>query len=154
MRTEMVPISDRARSSGLKLDALFVGVLGLGLYWATLAPTVLWSDGGHLQLNAVRGLLQGSAGSHPVWVWVAHQFTKIPLGDIAGRVNLVSAVLHWWSPLGWDMVMVWVMKRRRARAATAPTMIRAMTTRMLMMMVVGWVRFIAIPMPLAWPAAR
>jgi len=25
-------------------------------------------------------------------VWIAHQFTKIPLGDVAGRVNLVSAV--------------------------------------------------------------
>jgi hypothetical protein len=64
----------------------------LCLYGATLAPTILWGDDGHLQMNAALGILQGSAGSHPLWVWIAHQFTRIPLGDMAGRVNAVSAV--------------------------------------------------------------
>jgi hypothetical protein len=72
--------------------ALFVGLLSLALYITTLAPGLLWEDAAHLQLHAVRGMLQGSAGSHPAWVWIAHQFTKIPLGDILWRVNLVSAV--------------------------------------------------------------
>jgi len=80
------------RIPNLRRDALLLALLGLGLYGATLAPTVLWGDDGHLQLNAVLGTLQGSAGSHPLWVWIAHQFAKVPLGDIAGRVNLVSAV--------------------------------------------------------------
>ncbi|MEA3377703.1 MAG: DUF2723 domain-containing protein [Chloroflexota bacterium] len=73
-------------------DALIVFLVGLVLYGATVAPTVLWADGGHLQLNAVEGTLQGSAGSHPLWVWISHQFTKVPVGDIAGRVNFVSGV--------------------------------------------------------------
>jgi len=71
---------------------LIVSLAGLVLYSVTLAPTVLWADAGHLQLNAVRGTLQASAGSHPLWVWIAHQVTRIQLGDVAGRVNAVSAV--------------------------------------------------------------
>lgn len=62
------------------------------LYWYTVAPTVLWGDDGHLQLNAVQGILQGSAGSHPIWVAIAHLFTRLLDGDIARRVNLVSSV--------------------------------------------------------------
>ena len=73
-------------------DALVLTLLGLILYIATLAPTVLWIDDAHLQMNAALGILRGSGGSHPLWVWIAHQFTKIPVGDIAGRVNLVSAI--------------------------------------------------------------
>jgi len=72
--------------------ALIVVGLAYGLYWSTVAPTVLWGDDGHLQLNAVQGLIQGSAGSHPLWVWVAHQFVRFLGGDIARRVNLVSSV--------------------------------------------------------------
>jgi hypothetical protein len=71
---------------------LLVFVLGLVLYTYTLAPTVLWFDDAHLQLRAVTGELGGSAGHHPLWVWVAHQFTKVPIGDMAARVNFVSAI--------------------------------------------------------------
>ncbi len=73
-------------------DGLALGLLALGFYGLTLAPGVLWGDDGHLQLQAVRGVLQGSAGSHPLWVAIAHVFTFFPLGDVAGRVNAVSAV--------------------------------------------------------------
>ncbi len=73
-------------------DVILIALLALGLYWATLATTVLWGDSGHLQLQAVKGVLQASAGSHPLWVWIAHQFARIPVGDVAARVNLVSAL--------------------------------------------------------------
>ncbi len=79
------------RRSDLTL-ALVVITLAFGFYWATVAPTVLWGDDGHLQLNAVQGFIQGSAGSHPLWVWVAHQATRVLGGDIARRVNLVSGM--------------------------------------------------------------
>lgn len=73
-------------------DGIALALLGLVFYGATLAPGVLWGDDAHLQLQAVRGVLQGSAGSHPLWVAIAHVFTLVPLGDVAGRVNAVSAV--------------------------------------------------------------
>jgi len=64
---------------------------GLLLYVITLAPTVTWGDDATLQLAAVQGRLQASAGSHPAWVLLAHLFTKLPVGDLAYRVNLASA---------------------------------------------------------------
>ena len=85
-------ISTKVHSFVFKYDALVVTALSFALYVGTLSPTVLWGDEGHLQLSAVEGTLQGSAGSHPLWVLVAHQFTKLPIGDAAGRVNFVSAL--------------------------------------------------------------
>ncbi len=64
---------------------------GLLLYMATLAPTVIWGDDATLQLAAVKGTLEASAGSHPAWVVLAHLLTKLPVGDLAYRVNLLSA---------------------------------------------------------------
>ncbi len=86
------PVNREPRSAGLLRDAAIVSLLGLALYAATLAPTVLWADEGHLQMNAVQRTLEASAGSHPLWVWIAHQFTRVPLGHVAGRVNFVSAL--------------------------------------------------------------
>lgn len=74
-----------------KKDSLLLFILGLGLYKLTLAPTVLWGDEGYWQLQAVLGHLQASAGGHPLWVVIAHLFSKIPFGDVAGRINFVSA---------------------------------------------------------------
>ena len=74
------------------IDGVLLFVLGLGLYSLTLAPTVLWGDEGYWQLQAVKCNLQASAGGHPLWVLVAHLFSRIPIGDVAGRVNLVSAL--------------------------------------------------------------
>jgi hypothetical protein len=74
------------------LDALLLAAASLALYVATLAPTVTWGDDVTLQLRAIEGRLQASAGSHPLWVIVAHLFTRVPTGELAFRVNLVSAI--------------------------------------------------------------
>lgn len=101
-----------------KLDRLIVFSWGILLYTLTLAPTVLWFDEGHLQLRAVMGELGGSAGHHPLWVWIAHQFTKMPLGDIAGRVNFVSAVFGALTLLVfYEIFMVFNLNRRMSLAA-------------------------------------
>ena len=84
--------NSHGRAAGLLRDAAIVSLLGLVLYAATLAPSVLWADEAHLQMNAVQRTLEASAGSHPLWVWISHQFTRLPLGSVAGRVNFVSAL--------------------------------------------------------------
>ena len=81
----------RARSTAL-VEAGFLALGSFLLYWFTLAPTVLWGDDALLQVQAFQGQLRASAGSHPLWVLVAHLFTKLPFGDVAYRVNLVSAL--------------------------------------------------------------
>jgi hypothetical protein len=45
--------------------------VGLTLYLSTLAPTVMWGDDALLQIAAIAGKLQASAGSHPAWVAVS-----------------------------------------------------------------------------------
>lgn len=85
---------DRRLAQAAAVDhavAAAVGGAGLLLYILTLAPTVIWGDDATLQLAAVQGRLQASAGSHPAWVLLAHLFTKLPVGDLAYRVNLASA---------------------------------------------------------------
>lgn len=80
----------RRRKDVLAFWGLVVG--GLILYVTTLAPTVVWGDDATLQLAAVKGELQASAGGHPAWVALAHLLTKLPVGELAYRVNLLSAL--------------------------------------------------------------
>jgi len=87
-----MPSHPGTRSTPWRHSALVLAA-ALVLYLVTLAPGVLWADSGHLQLGAVVGRVQGSAGSHPLWVWIAHAFTRLPIGDPAGRVNAVSALM-------------------------------------------------------------
>ncbi len=70
--------------------ALFAGVLAF--YLATLAPTVLWGDGAFFQRSAAEGLLKRDAGGHWLWLRLAMGFTQLPWGNLAYRVNLLSAV--------------------------------------------------------------
>ncbi len=73
----------------LDLTIIFAG--SFALYVATLAPTVIWGDDAFLQFRAIEGDLSASAGSHPAWVLIAHQFSRLPIGEPAFRVNLTSA---------------------------------------------------------------
>ena len=70
----------------------------LALYSATLAPTVLWGDDAELQRIVVTGeqrtIGQSSPASHLLWLTLASWFVRISTvpGDLAGRVNFVSAL--------------------------------------------------------------
>jgi hypothetical protein len=71
--------------------ALAAGVLSLLLYWHTLAPGLLPGDSGEFQaLSALLGDTHPTG--YPVYLLLAKPFTWVPLGDIAYRVNLFSAV--------------------------------------------------------------
>jgi hypothetical protein len=70
--------------------AIFVVVLAF--YLATLAPTVLWGDEAYFQRTAFEGELKPDGGGHWLWLRAAQLFVKLPWGDVAYRVNLLSAV--------------------------------------------------------------
>jgi len=65
--------------------------LALAFYLATLAPTVLWGDDAFYQRSAVAGILPADGGGHWLWLQMARQFVRLPVGDAAYRVNLLSA---------------------------------------------------------------
>lgn len=75
--------------------AAAVGVVSLGLYLATLAPGLTWAhdsaDGGELAVAAWTLGIPHPPG-YPTYVLLAHVFTLLPLGEVATRTNLFSAV--------------------------------------------------------------
>ncbi len=61
-------------------------------YLFTLAPTVLWGDDAYFQHTAFTAELRPDGGGHWLWLQVARLFVRLPLGDVAFRTNLLSAV--------------------------------------------------------------
>jgi hypothetical protein len=61
-------------------------------YLLTLAPTILWGDNAYFQRSAVEGILKRDGGGHWLWLQFARFFAGLPVGAIAYRVNLLSAV--------------------------------------------------------------
>ena len=75
----------------------YIAVLcgALALYIVSCAPGTLWQDSGLIQYriwhNDIEGFL-GLAISHPLFYILAIGAKYIPLGELAHRVNLVSAI--------------------------------------------------------------
>jgi len=74
-------------------DILLAGLLGLGallLYVRTLAPSLLWGDSAEFQtLSYTMGMTHPSG--YMTHIMIGKLFTYIPVGNIAYRVNLMSA---------------------------------------------------------------
>ena len=71
--------------------ALFLFIASLALYLRTLAPSLLFGDSAEFQTIAYT-LGIGHPTGYPVYVLLAKLFTLLPMGEIAYRVNLFSAV--------------------------------------------------------------
>lgn len=77
-----------------RLDTALTVLLGAGslaLYVRTLAPSLLFGDSAEFQTIAYT-LGIGHPTGYPVYILLAKLFTFLPVGDIAYRVNLLSAV--------------------------------------------------------------
>lgn len=73
------------------VGGLLAGGASLAVYLLTLAPTVFSMDSAELAAAAYSlGLVHGPGYS--VYLLLGHLFTFLPLGDVAYRVNLLSAV--------------------------------------------------------------
>ena len=73
------------------LIASAVGLTAFLVYLLTLAPTVTGEDSGELAAAAYLGGVAHPPG-YPLWCLLGKFFTLLPIGDIAYRTNLVSAV--------------------------------------------------------------
>ena len=68
---------------------LLAYAVALASYLYTIAPTLLWGDDAKFQWMAyLRDTRAGAAYDHPVWVILAHPFTRLPVGDVAFRATL------------------------------------------------------------------
>jgi hypothetical protein len=72
-----------------------VFTLCFALYWGTLAPTITWQhdgyDGGDL-ITAAYTLGIPHPTGYPTYMLLGHFMTRLPLGDVAYRMNLLSAL--------------------------------------------------------------
>jgi hypothetical protein len=72
------------------LIALLAGIAALALYVRTLAPSLLWGDSAEFQtLSYTLGMTHPSG--YMTQIMFGKLFTYIPVGNIAYRVNLMSA---------------------------------------------------------------
>jgi hypothetical protein len=81
------------RGTGDAAAACAVTVVCLGLYVSTLTPGLPATEGDAPELMmaaATLGLAHPSG--YPLYTWLGHVFTWIPVGDVAYRTNLLSAV--------------------------------------------------------------
>ena len=73
--------------------AVLVFAIALGVYSATLTPSLSYQsfDGNELAtVPYVLGLAHSTG--YPLYTWVGKLFTYLPVGDVAHRMNLMSAV--------------------------------------------------------------
>ncbi|MER3514510.1 MAG: hypothetical protein C4310_09085, partial [Chloroflexota bacterium] len=77
------------------VQAFLIGLAALALYIPTLAPTVLWNGGdfAEFQTRAARLEIVPTVWGHPLWVILVHPFTRLPVGDVAYRANLATALI-------------------------------------------------------------
>src|SRR5512134_690744 len=81
--------------SDILLTAL-IGVSALTLYIRTLAPSLLWGDSAEFQtLSYTLGMTHPSG--YMTQIMLGKLFTYIPVGNIAYRVNLMSAFFGAWT---------------------------------------------------------
>ncbi|HEY3476963.1 MAG TPA: DUF2723 domain-containing protein, partial [Anaerolineales bacterium] len=84
------PDSTNSLSRADILIAAMVGVTALALYVRTLAPSLLWGDSAEFQtLSYTLGMTHPSG--YMTQIMFGKLFTYLPVGNIAYRVNLMSA---------------------------------------------------------------
>jgi hypothetical protein len=80
-------------------------VISFVLYLVTLAPTVTFEDSGELAAAAYNLGVPHEPG-YPLWTMLGWAFTHLPIGDVAYRLNLMSA---FFSALGAALVALAVL---------------------------------------------
>ncbi len=85
----------RSHTSARGLSAALVGGASLALYVVTLAPAITWAnfgtDGGDLITAAVTLGVPHPPG-YPLYTTLGYLFAQLPIGTVAFRLNLLSAV--------------------------------------------------------------
>lgn len=97
-----------------ELTAAAVFIITLAVYLITLAPTVGPIDSGELILAAALPGIAHPPG-FPIYVLIGHVFSRLPFGNVAQRLNLMSAVFAALSAAGL-FALIWISGTRHAVA--------------------------------------
>jgi hypothetical protein len=120
-----------------------LGVAATALYGWTVAPSLVWADGARLQTEAITGQsiylsfpefdaraadgwpldrLGVAAWDHPLWVAIGHGLTRLPVGDDAHLLNLLSGAAGVAAIVVFFRLMDMVIGSRAAALAGAATL--------------------------------
>ena len=116
----------RLSSPDHRLCGTAVGLLCAGLYLRTLAPTVMWYDMAELAAAAYHLGIAHNTG-YPLYILLGKLFTFLPVGDIAYRVNLMSAAFATGAVVV-VFFIVWDVTRCRTAAFLAATTLGVSST--------------------------
>ncbi|MCJ7822076.1 MAG: DUF2723 domain-containing protein, partial [Armatimonadetes bacterium] len=78
-----------------RIDRVLTGCVfpvALAAYLRTMRPTFGWGDSSEL-ITAAYYLGIGHSPGYPTWMLVAYPFAHMPMGDVAFRVNFMTALL-------------------------------------------------------------
>jgi hypothetical protein len=101
--------------------ALTVALAGFFLYARTVAPTVLFADSGEYQFAANLAGLAHSTG-YPLYIMLGWAWTHLlPMGDVAFRMNLFSAL---WGAVSLGLVYGAALRALRLAAPDCPLSLR------------------------------
>ncbi|MBN1796598.1 MAG: DUF2723 domain-containing protein [Sedimentisphaerales bacterium] len=84
-----------SKKKNILFQYLFVLAGALVLYGFTCAPTVLWQDSGLFVYRIWQNDMQGNLGialAHPLYILIGMSVKLIPVGELAWRINMISAV--------------------------------------------------------------
>jgi hypothetical protein len=96
-----------------RVCAALAALAAFVVYLRTLAPTVMWYDMGELTTASyVLGIAHNTG--YPLYILLGKLFTLFPIGDVAYRVNLMSAVF---ASLTVALVFLIIAELTRNRAA-------------------------------------
>ena len=103
------------------VQASFVAAISLAVYVRTLAPTVMWYDMGEFATAAyVLGIAHNTG--YPLYLLLGKLFTLLPIGDIAYRVNFMSAFFAAGTVFIMYLIVIHLTKRRSAALLSAVTL--------------------------------
>jgi hypothetical protein len=102
------------------LIAIALFAVALAVYDATLTPSLSYKspDGNELVTMAYTLGLAHSTG-YPLYTWLGKLFTYLPIGDVAHRVNLMSATLGAGAVALTYAILLHLTRRRLTSALTA-----------------------------------
>jgi hypothetical protein len=101
-----------------------LGAAGL-LYGLTCAPAILWQDSALFTYRILHNDIVGNLGlavAHPLYVMIGILVKQIPVGDLAHRVNLISAIFGAIAIANTYLLMVLWLNRRFPSIVAAITL--------------------------------
>ncbi|MBC7260533.1 MAG: DUF2723 domain-containing protein, partial [Chloroflexi bacterium] len=90
----VIPLKSRHNRDSCLVDAalcISIASLAFSLYLRTLAPSVLISDPGEYQFVLYELGIPHPTG-YPLYVLLGYLWSRLPIGSVAYRINLLSAV--------------------------------------------------------------